>query len=203
MIHNTTIVGLALGTQSVLVLAQLTDLIVLCVLFARATPRNLWMTVGGAERTTLAVRCAGQMILNGCKNQSMISYRYTVLTYLRFLQLRKSRSQKQFFWHMQVLDKSSNSYSHSSLLSAISPSSVGHKKLYISFDYQSYIDTGCLPAKHLPFRAQYPCRHKQILLEQIEWGRPLQDLPLSVQLLPSEIRGSNLKLYDIYEYIKV
>lgn len=79
MIHNTTIVGLTLGTQSVLVLAQLTNLIVLRVLLTGATPRNLWMTVGGAERTALAVRCAGQMILNGCKNQSIISYRSTVM----------------------------------------------------------------------------------------------------------------------------
>lgn len=79
MIHNTTIVGLTLGTQSVFVLAQLTNLIVLRVLLTGATPRNLWMTVGGAERTALAVRCAGQMILNGCKNQSIISYRSTVM----------------------------------------------------------------------------------------------------------------------------
>lgn len=35
---------------------------------------------------------------------------------------------------MQVLDKSSNSYSHSSLLSAISPSSENHKSYtYINF----------------------------------------------------------------------
>lgn len=38
---------------------------------------------------------------------------------------------------MQVLDKSSNSYSHSSLLSAISPSSVNHSS-YLSILSMSY-----------------------------------------------------------------
>lgn len=65
MIHKTTIIGLTLGAQSILVLAELTDLIVLGILLAGAASGYLGMAIGGTKGTALTVRCAGQMILNG------------------------------------------------------------------------------------------------------------------------------------------
>jgi len=64
VIHGTGIIRLALGTQTLFIFAELFDGIVQGVLLAGAPPRDLGMAIGGSERAALAVRCAGQVILD-------------------------------------------------------------------------------------------------------------------------------------------